>query len=180
MSICLSAEHLTTRPNRLTILRRAGTDSFYTIWYLLGKALSSPLWVQRLCWYNTIGNLRLSPTTTFTSHRYFYFYTTKELPVQIHVCGLWTPASSYQHLETAKLGESWTLTAELQRRIQGMDMFPVHQVCPKLSWKAQWKGEEDKADRERGGKTISGNRQAWSSSSPRGQWRTRKNGENWL
>ncbi|WP_419652809.1 hypothetical protein, partial [Thiolapillus sp.] len=42
------------------------------------------------------------------------------------------------------------------------------------------KGEEDKADKGRGGKTTSGNGQAWSSASPRGQWRTGKNGENWL
>ena len=42
------------------------------------------------------------------------------------------------------------------------------------------KGEEDKADRGRGGKTTSGNGQAWSSPSPRGQWRTGKNGGNWL
>ena len=41
-------------------------------------------------------------------------------------------------------------------------------------------GKEDKADRERGGKTTSGNGQAWSSASPRGQWRTGKNGENRL
>ena len=32
----------------------------------------------------------------------------------------------------------------------------------------------------RGGKTTSGIGQAWSSASPRGQWRTGKNGENWL
>ena len=38
--------------------------------------------------------------------------------------------------------------------------------------------EEDKADRRRGGKTTSGNGQAWSSPSPRRQWRTGKNGEN--
>ena len=30
------------------------------------------------------------------------------------------------------------------------------------------------------GKTISGNGQAWSSLSPRGQWKTKVNGENWL
>ena len=123
--------------------------------------------------------------------------------------------------------ESWTLTAELQRRIQametrcyrkilhisykdhvtneevrakiqqaigphedlltiekkrcsGMVMFPVHQVWPKPSCKAQSKGEEDKADRGRGGKATSGNGQAWSSPSPRGQWRTGKIGGNWL
>ena len=46
--------------------------------------------------------------------------------------------------------------------------------------KEQGKGEEDKADRGRGGKTTSGNGQAWSSASPRGQWRTGENGENWL
>ena len=43
-----------------------------------------------------------------------------------------------------------------------------------------WKGEEDKADRGRGGKTTSGNGQAWSSPSPWGQWRTGKNGGNRL
>ena len=59
-------------------------------------------------------------------------------------------------------------------------MFPVHQVWPKPSCKAQWKGEEDKADKGRGGKTTLGNGQAWSSASPRGKWRTGKNGENWL
>ena len=41
-------------------------------------------------------------------------------------------------------------------------------------------GGEDKADTGRGGKTTSGNWQAWSSPSPRGQWRTAKNGGNWL
>ena len=118
--------------------------------------------------------------------------------------------------------ESWTLTGQLQRRIQAMEMrcyrkilpshaktmlpmrksvprssrqldhterdtncsgivmSPVHQVCPKPSCTAQWKGEEDKAHRGRGGKTASGNGQAWSSAGPRGQWRTGKNGENWL
>ena len=33
---------------------------------------------------------------------------------------------------------------------------------------------------EIGGKTTSGNGQAWNSPSPRGQWRTGKNGGNWL
>ena len=33
---------------------------------------------------------------------------------------------------------------------------------------------EDKADRKRGGKTASENGQAWSSPSPRGQWKTEK------
>ena len=36
------------------------------------------------------------------------------------------------------------------------------------------------ADRGRGGKTISGNGQAWNSPSPIGQWRTWKNGGNWF
>ena len=53
----------------------------------------------------------------------------------------------------------------------GMDMSPVHQVWPKPSSKAQWKGEEDKADRGRGEKTTSGNGQTWSSLSPREKWR---------
>ena len=72
------------------------------------------------------------------------------------------------------------LMIERDENCSGMVMFPVHQVWPKPSCKAQWKGEEDKADRGRGGKTTSGNGQAWSSASSRGQWRTWKNGENWL
>ena len=50
----------------------------------------------------------------------------------------------------------------------------------KPSCKARGKGEEDEADRKRGRKTTSRNGRAWSSPSPRGQWRTEKNGENWL
>ena len=65
-----------------------------------------------------------------------------------------------------------------RRKLQWYGMSPVHQVWPKPSCKAQWKGEEDKADRGRGGKTTSGNGQAWSSAGPRGQWRTGKNGKN--
>ena len=42
-----------------------------------------------------------------------------------------------------------------------MDMSPVHQVWLKPSCKAQRKGEGDKADRGRGGKTTSGSGQAW-------------------
>ena len=37
------------------------------------------------------------------------------------------------------------------------------------------KANIDKANRKRGGKTTSGNGQAWSWPSPRGQWRTEKN-----
>ena len=124
--------------------------------------------------------------------------------------------------------ESWTLTAELQRRIQALEMrcyrkilrishkdhVTNEEVLAKIQWaigshkdlltivkrrKLQWygyvsrssglaktilqgtvKGERRQADRRRGGKTISKNRQAWKSPSPRGQWRTGKNGENWL
>ena len=124
--------------------------------------------------------------------------------------------------------ESWTLTAELQRRIQAMEMrcyrkilhisYKDHvtneEVRAKIEQaigphedlltivkrrKLQWyghvsrssglakailqgtlKGEEDKADRGRGGKTTLRNGQAWSSASPRGQWRTERNGTNWL
>ena len=52
-------------------------------------------------------------------------------------------------------------------------MSPVHQVRPKPSCRAQWKGEEDKG---RSRKTTSGNGQAWSSPRPRRQWRTGENG----
>ena len=122
--------------------------------------------------------------------------------------------------------ESWTLTAELQRRVQAMEMkcyrkilyitYKDHVTNEKVSAKIQqaigphedlmivkrrklqWghvsrpsglaktilqgtvKGGKDKADRGRGGKTTSGNGQAWSSAGPRGQWRTAKFRKNWL
>ena len=43
---------------------------------------------------------------------------------------------------------SWQ--SERDANCSGMDMSPVHQVWLKRSCKAQWKGEEDKADRRRG------------------------------
>ena len=52
----------------------------------------------------------------------------------------------------------------------------IPMAWPKPSCKAHWKGEEDKADKGRGGKTSSGNGQVWRSASPRGQWRA---GEKW-
>ena len=66
------------------------------------------------------------------------------------------------------------LTIVDRRKCSGMVMSSFHKVWPKPSCKAQWKGEEDKADKGRSGKTTSGNGQAWSSASPRGQWRTGK------
>ena len=42
------------------------------------------------------------------------------------------------------------------------------------------KGGRRQADRKRGWKTTSGNGQALSSPSPRRQWRTEKDGGNWL
>ena len=73
---------------------------------------------------------------------------------------------------------SWPLWRDAN--CSGMAMSPVHQVWPKPFCKAQWRGEEDKTGRGRGGKTTSGNGQAWSLPSPRGQWRPGKNGGNWL
>ena len=69
---------------------------------------------------------------------------------------------------------------ETQTAVVSMVMSPIHQAWPEPSCKAQWKGEEDKADKGRGGKTTSGNGQAWSSLCPIGQWQTGKNGGNWL
>ena len=117
---------------------------------------------------------------------------------------------------------SWTLTAELQKRMQAMEMRRCRKIL-RISYKGHvtneevrakiqqaidrreeiqtavvWtclpfirsgqnhlarrseRGEEGKADRRRGGKTTSGNGQAWSSPSPREQCRTDKNGGYWL
>ena len=117
--------------------------------------------------------------------------------------------------------ESWTLTAELQRRIQAMEMRCYRKILH-ISYKdhvtneevrtkiqqairphedllmivnrrrLQWYGHVFRSSglaktilqgtviggsrqgRGRGGKTTLGNGQAWSSASPRGQWRTGK------
>ncbi len=119
--------------------------------------------------------------------------------------------------------ESLTLTAELQRRIQAMEMrcyrkilrisykddVANEEVCVKIQqairphedlltqtsvvWSCllfTWSGQNHLARHNerrkntmqtgRGRKTTSWNGQAWSSASPRGQWRTGKNGGNWL
>ena len=121
--------------------------------------------------------------------------------------------------------ESWTLTAELHRRIQAMEIrcyskilhitYKDHvtneEVRAKIQQatgphedlltivkrrKLQWyghvsrssglaktilqgtvKGGRRQGGKGRGGKTTSGNGQAWSSASPRGQWRTGKSGK---
>ena len=124
--------------------------------------------------------------------------------------------------------ESWTLTAELQRRIQAMEMKCYHkilhisnkdyvtneEVCAKIQQavgphedllmivkrcKLQWYGHVSrssglaktilqgtvKGERRQGRqrKRWEDNIREWtgsSSASPRGQWRTGKNEENWL
>ena len=70
---------------------------------------------------------------------------------------------------------NWTTWRPLDHRKE-----ICHQVWPKPSRKAQWKGEEDNANKRRGGKTTSGNGHAWSLPGPRRQWRTEQNGGNWL
>ena len=84
-----------------------------------------------------------------------------------------------QDPQAVKLHEG-LLTIVKRCNCSGMVMSPVHQVWPKPSCEAQRKGGEDKADRGRGGKTTSGNGQAWSAAGPLRQWRTGENGENWL
>ena len=84
--------------------------------------------------------------------------------------------------------------AKIQQAIRpSEDLLTVIKRC-KLKWyehvscssglaktilKSQWKGEEDKVDGKRGGKTL-GYGQALSLPRPRGQWRTGKNRGNWL
>ena len=67
-----------------------------------------------------------------------------------------------------------TQTAEVWTRLQFIRSDQNHVA------RHNERGDEEKADGRRGGKTISGNEQTWSSPSPRGQWRTEKNGGNWL
>ena len=68
------------------------------------------------------------------------------------------------------IGPHEDLTMVKRRKLQWYGHVSRSSVWPKLSYKAQWKGEEDKADRGRSGKTTSRNGLAWSSPNPRGQW----------
>ena len=72
------------------------------------------------------------------------------------------------------------LTTVKRRKLQWCGHVSRSSGLAKTILQGTAKGGKDKADRGRGGKTTSGNRQAWSLPSPRGQWRTRKNGGNWL
>ena len=111
----------------------------------------------------------------------------------LYACDSWTLTAELQRTQAMETNEE--VCAKIQQAIRPHeDLLTIvkrhklhlyghvliHQVCPKPSCKGQLKGEEDKADRRRGGKTTSGNGQVWSSPSPRGQWRTEKNGGNWL
>ena len=107
------------------------------------------------------GNEVLLQDTTHLIQKPFYWWGS----LCLHPAGSWT---------------TWRSPDHDKERQSGMDMSLVRWVWRKPSCKAQWKGEEDKADRRRGGQTTSENGQAWSSLSPRGQWRTKKNGRNWL
>ena len=102
--------------------------------------------------------------------RYYTSHTKTMLPTRKSV-----PRSSRQSDHTKTSWPSWR-----DANCSGMVMSLVRQVWPKPSCKAQWKGEENKADKGRGVKTTPAKGQAWSSLSPRGQWRTGENGENWL
>ena len=70
------------------------------------------------------------------------------------------------------------LTNVKRRKLQWYDHVSRSSGLAKTIFQGTEKGEEDMADRGRGGKTTSGNGQALSSRSPRGQWRTGKNGGN--
>ena len=72
------------------------------------------------------------------------------------------------------IGPHEDLTIIKRHNCSGMVMSLVHQAWPKPSCRAQGKGEGDKADRGRGGKTTSGNEQAWSSPSREGNGEERK------
>ena len=72
------------------------------------------------------------------------------------------------------------LTMVKRRKLQWYGHVSRSSGLAKTILQGTVKRKEDKADRGSGGKTTSGNRQDWSSPSPRGQWRTGKNGGNWL
>ena len=72
------------------------------------------------------------------------------------------------------------LTTVKRRKLQWYGHVSHSSGLAKTILQGTVKGEEDKEHRGRGGKTTSGNGQAWCLAGPRGHWRTVENGENWL
>ena len=72
------------------------------------------------------------------------------------------------------------LTIMKRRKLQWYGHVSRSSGLAKTILQGTVKGEENKADNGRGGKSTLGNGQARSSASPRGQRRTGENGENWL
>ena len=152
------------------------------VWNDRSISLSSKIRLMRSlvtsisCMLVNHGPLQQSPKEEYkpwkwdATARYYASHTKTMLPTRKSV-----PGSSRQSDHT---NTSWP--SKRNANCSGTVMSPVHQVRPKQSCKAQWKGKEDKADRGRGGKTTSGNGQAWRSVGPRGQWRTGGHGGNWL
>ena len=66
------------------------------------------------------------------------------------------------------------LTIVMRHKVQWYGHVSRLSGLDKTILKGTVKGGKDKADRGRGEKTTSRNGQAWSSASPRGQWRTGK------
>ena len=117
----------------------------------------------------------------------------------LYVCESWTLTAEFQRIiQAMEIRYEDHVTNEKDRvKIQQAigpheDLLTIIKRC-KLRWYGHVsrssglakailhgtvKGEEDKADRGRGGKTTSGNGQSWSSPSHRGQRRTGKNGGN--
>ena len=72
------------------------------------------------------------------------------------------------------------LTIVKRRKLQRYGHVSRSSGLAKTILQGTVKGKENKADKGRDGKTTSGNGQIWCSASPRRQWSTGENGENWL
>ena len=71
------------------------------------------------------------------------------------------------------------LTIVKRRKLQWYGHVSRSSGLAKTIWQGTVKWRRRQSRQREGWKTISGNGQPWSSASPRGQWRTGKNGENW-
>ena len=78
------------------------------------------------------------------------------------------------------IGPHVILTIVKRRKLQRCGHISRSSGLAKTILQGTVKGGRRQADRGRGGKTTSGNGQAWSSPSPSRQWKTEKSGGNWL
>ena len=84
------------------------------------------------------------------------------------------------HIQKATEQNENLLTIVKRRKLHWYGHVSLSSGLAKTTLQGTVKGRRKQGRQEEVGRQHQDNGQAWSSASPRGQWRTGKNGENWL